>query len=66
MFRGVLVEVVTTLLTVVLVGTETVLMEVGLNLNVVRTIFLSWIIPLPAGAILSILFFFMFKGIFGG
>ncbi len=38
----------------------------ALNLNVVRTIFLSWIITLPAGAILSILFFFMFKGMFGG
>jgi len=38
----------------------------ALNLNVVRTIFLSWIVTLPAGAILSILFFFMFKGMFGG
>ncbi|MGD8999760.1 MAG: inorganic phosphate transporter [Granulosicoccaceae bacterium] len=38
----------------------------ALNLNVVRTIFLSWIITLPAGAILSILFFFTLKGMFGG
>lgn len=38
----------------------------ALNMNVVRTIFLSWVITLPAGAILSILFFFMLKGIFGG
>jgi PiT family inorganic phosphate transporter len=36
----------------------------ALNLNVVRTIFLSWIVTLPAGAIMSIAFFFMFKGIF--
>ncbi len=37
----------------------------SLNLNVVRTIFLSWIVTLPAGAILAIAFFFLFKGIFG-
>ncbi|MFO7593908.1 MAG: anion permease [Pseudomonadota bacterium] len=36
----------------------------ALNLNVVRTIFLSWIVTLPAGAILAIVFFFMLKGIF--
>jgi len=36
----------------------------ALNLNVVKTIFLSWIITLPAGAIMSIIFFFTFKGIF--
>jgi PiT family inorganic phosphate transporter len=36
----------------------------SLNLNVVRSIFLSWIVTLPAGAILSIGFFFLFKGIF--
>ena len=36
----------------------------ALNLNVVRTIFLSWIVTLPAGAIMSILFFFILKGIF--
>lgn len=33
----------------------------ALNLNVVRTIFMSWIITLPAGAILSIIIFFMLK-----
>jgi PiT family inorganic phosphate transporter len=38
----------------------------ALNMNVVRTIFLSWIITLPAGAIMSILFFFTLKNIFGG
>ncbi len=37
----------------------------SLDLKVVRTIFLSWIVTLPAGAILAILFFFMFKAIFG-
>lgn len=36
----------------------------ALNLNVVRTIFLSWIVTLPAGALLSILFFFIFKAVF--
>lgn len=37
----------------------------ALNMNVVRKIFLSWIVTLPAGAVLSILFFFFFKGVFG-
>ncbi|GGX67739.1 inorganic phosphate transporter [Saccharospirillum salsuginis] len=37
----------------------------ALNLRVIGTIFASWIVTLPAGAILSILFFFMFKGMFG-
>lgn len=36
----------------------------SLDLGVVRTIFLSWIVTLPAGAILAIVFFFMLKGIF--
>jgi len=36
----------------------------ALNLTVVRNIFMSWIVTLPAGAILSILFFFVLKGIF--
>ena len=36
----------------------------SLNLRVVVSIFMSWIITLPAGAILSIGFFFMFKGMF--
>ncbi len=37
----------------------------ALNMNIVKTIFMSWIITLPAGAALSILFFFVLKGIFG-
>ena len=37
----------------------------ALNLRVVSTIFMSWIITLPAGAGLAIIFFFLFKGIFG-
>ncbi|SHE60742.1 inorganic phosphate transporter, PiT family [Modicisalibacter ilicicola DSM 19980] len=37
----------------------------ALNLRVLGTIILSWLITLPAGALLSILFFFMFKGMFG-
>ena len=36
----------------------------ALNFDVVGRIFLSWIVTLPAGAILSIVFFFIFKGIF--
>lgn len=37
----------------------------ALNLRVISTIFMSWIVTLPAGAGLAILFFFMFKGMFG-
>jgi len=37
----------------------------ALNLRVIGTIIASWVVTLPAGAILSILFFFMFKGMFG-
>jgi len=37
----------------------------ALNLGVVGNIFMSWIITLPAGALLSIFFFYFFKGIFG-
>jgi len=37
----------------------------ALNLRVISSIFMSWIITLPAGAGLAILFFFFFKGIFG-
>lgn len=36
----------------------------ALNLNVVGKIFLSWIVTLPAGASLSIVFFFLFRAIF--
>ena len=37
----------------------------ALNLRIIRTIFMSWVITLPAGAGLAILFFFILKGIFG-
>jgi PiT family inorganic phosphate transporter len=37
----------------------------ALNLGVIGSIFMSWIITLPAGAGLAIIFFFIFKGIFG-
>ena len=37
----------------------------ALNLRVLGTIVMSWLITLPAGAGLSILFFFTFKGMFG-
>jgi PiT family inorganic phosphate transporter len=36
----------------------------ALNMTVIRNIFMSWIVTLPAGALLSILFFFTLKGIF--
>ena len=36
----------------------------ALNLRMIGSIFTSWVITLPAGAILSILFFYVFKGIF--
>jgi PiT family inorganic phosphate transporter len=36
----------------------------ALNLRVVRNIMLSWVVTLPAGAILAIVFFFLLKGIF--
>ena len=38
----------------------------ALNLGVVRNIVISWVITLPAGAGLSILFFYTIKGIFAG
>ncbi|MFT7132533.1 MAG: PiT family inorganic phosphate transporter [Cyclobacteriaceae bacterium] len=37
----------------------------ALNLRVVGTIFVSWLVTLPAGAGLSIIFFYLFKAIFG-
>lgn len=36
----------------------------ALNLGMIGKIFMSWVITLPAGAILSIVFFLVFKGIF--
>jgi PiT family inorganic phosphate transporter len=36
----------------------------ALNLRMVGNIFTSWVITLPAGAILSIIFFYIFKAIF--
>jgi len=37
----------------------------AINLGVVGRIFLSWVITIPAGAMLSIVFFFILKAIFG-
>jgi PiT family inorganic phosphate transporter len=37
----------------------------ALNLRVVGTIFVSWLVTLPAGALLAIIFFYIFKAIFG-
>lgn len=36
----------------------------ALNLGVLKNIAVSWVVTLPAGAILSMIFFFMLKGIF--
>lgn len=38
----------------------------ALNLRVIRNIFLSWAITIPAGAVLSIVFFYIIKTIFRG
>ena len=37
----------------------------ALNLSVVGKIFLSWIVTLPVGALLSIIFFFIFQSVLG-
>ena len=37
----------------------------ALNLGVIRTIFMSWIITLPAGALLSVIFYFMLSWALG-
>lgn len=37
----------------------------ALNLRVIRTIVLSWVITLPAGALMSILFFYLLQGLLG-
>ena len=37
----------------------------AIDLRVIGNIVISWVITLPAGAILAALFFFLFKGIFG-
>ena len=37
----------------------------ALNLKIVGKVFLSWIVTLPVGALLSITFFFLFQAILG-
>ena len=37
----------------------------AIDLRVVGNIFMSWVVTLPAGAFLAIIFFYMFKGMFG-
>ncbi|HIX61980.1 MAG TPA: inorganic phosphate transporter [Candidatus Halomonas stercoripullorum] len=37
----------------------------ALNLGVIGTIVMSWLITLPAGAVLAIVFFFLFRTVFG-
>jgi PiT family inorganic phosphate transporter len=36
----------------------------AINLQVIRNIFVSWIITLPAGGVLAAVFYFVLKGIF--
>lgn len=36
----------------------------ALNLNVIRNIFLSWVVTLPAASLLTITYFYIFQGIF--
>jgi len=38
----------------------------ALNLRVIRNIFLSWFVTIPVAALLDILFFYIFKTVFGG
>ena len=38
----------------------------ALNITVVRNIFLSWLVTVPASAGLAILYFYIFKSVFGG
>ncbi|MFV2089785.1 MAG: inorganic phosphate transporter, partial [Pseudomonadales bacterium] len=37
----------------------------ALDLGVIRTIFMSWIITLPAGAALAVLFYYTLRGVLG-
>lgn len=37
----------------------------ALNLSVIRNIFVSWVVTLPIGAVLSIIFFYIIKGVMG-
>jgi PiT family inorganic phosphate transporter len=37
----------------------------ALNLGVIRNIFVSWVVTLPIGAVLSIIFFYIIKGVMG-
>ena len=37
----------------------------ALDLRVIREIVISWLVTLPAGAIMAMLFFFALKGMFG-
>ena len=37
----------------------------ALNLGVIRTIFMSWIITLPAGAVLAIIFYYILRSVLG-
>jgi PiT family inorganic phosphate transporter len=35
----------------------------AINLTVIRNIFLSWLITVPAGAVLSVIFFFILRAV---
>ncbi len=38
----------------------------AINLRVVQAIFVSWIVTLPAGALLAVVFYYLLKAMFGG
>ncbi len=38
----------------------------AINLRVVQAIFVSWIVTLPAGALLAVGFFYLLKAVLGG
>jgi len=37
----------------------------ALNLSVIRSIFMSWVITLPVGAALAVVFYFILRFLFG-
>lgn len=38
----------------------------AIDIGVIKRVFLSWLVTLPAGAVLAIIFFYILKAIFGG
>lgn len=40
--------------------------KTAIDISVIKRVFLSWLVTLPAGAVLAIVFFYILKAIFGG